>query len=141
ALRESVGLSLSASNSYPAVAVQKVSTGSSPNVKSVLAEKPRSNNTLLLLGGILSGMFIIAVVLFALMSNSQNTTNQEATGVAKVANETQIAEQAFIASQTQQAQETQQAIQTQQAQLVVDATQTMQAIRNLTANVLIGEAG
>ncbi|MDZ4671772.1 MAG: protein kinase [Phototrophicales bacterium] len=83
ALRGAAGLSISSSSSYPAVAVPKVSTASKPRVQSGLEKKPRVGTPILLMGGIVAGLFIIVVVLFALMNNSQNPANIEATQVAQ----------------------------------------------------------
>jgi serine/threonine protein kinase/ABC-type sugar transport system substrate-binding protein len=83
ALRGAAGLSLSASSSYPAVAVPKVSTASTPRVQTAVEKKPRVSTPILLMGGIVAGLFIIVVVLFALMNNSQNPADIEATQVAQ----------------------------------------------------------
>jgi len=148
ALREAAGLATSSSASYPAVNVKKITTGSNPQIPPRLADKAKTNNSVLLVGGIIAGLFIIAIVLFALMSNSQSTANQEATRVAQIATETVIAQSTELAKtrETEQAQLTQVAletlaIQTQQAQQILEATQTMQAIRNLNATILRGERG
>lgn len=152
ALREAAGLVSSSSASYPAVAVTKVTTETLPQIPSRLADKAKTNNSVLLVGGIIAGLFIIGIVLFTLASNSQNTANQTATQVAQIATETHIAEQSTQLAKSQAAESTQQAqltqmaletlaIQTQQAQQILEATQTMQAIRNLNATILRGERG
>lgn len=137
ALREAAGLT-SPSASYPAVNVKKITTGSTPQIPPRLADKAQSSNTFLLIGGIISGLFIIGVILFTLSSNSQNSANQEATRIAQIVIETRQAEETGIAQQTQAVLQTQIA---QQTQVAVQATQTLEAIRNLNATVLRGERG
>ncbi|MCU0481099.1 MAG: bifunctional serine/threonine-protein kinase/ABC transporter substrate-binding protein, partial [Anaerolineae bacterium] len=148
ALREAAGMTTSPTASYPVVTVKKT-TGNNPQIPPRLADKAQTNNTFLLIGGIISGLFIIGVILFTLSSNAQNSANQEATRVAQIAIETRQAEESQIAQQTQIALQAQIAVQTQialdvvatQTQQAVQATQTIEAVRNLNATILRGERG
>lgn len=76
ALRKAANMTISSSNNYPAVSSSIQQSSSSSNTRTKLhpqlANKAKTNNRFLLIGGIMSGLFIMAVVAFNVISNAYN---------------------------------------------------------------------
>jgi serine/threonine protein kinase/DNA-binding LacI/PurR family transcriptional regulator len=88
ALRKAANMTISSSSNYPVVSLPPTKSSSSDTRTKLhpqLADKAETNNRLLFIGGIISGLFIIAVVAFAIISNTQNTPTLSATPTPIVA--------------------------------------------------------
>ncbi|MCL4253305.1 MAG: protein kinase [Anaerolineae bacterium] len=84
ALRKAANMSISSSGNYPVMSVPKPVSETPTRLHPNLADKAKTNNPFLLIGGILSGLFMIVVIGFAVISSQNNANSTPATPTSDV---------------------------------------------------------
>lgn len=72
ALRKAANMTISSSSNYPVMRVPKSVSETPTRLHPNLADKAKTNNPFLLIGGIISGLFMIVVIGFAIISSQNN---------------------------------------------------------------------